>query len=124
MSRKHTSGWKWCEEVRRRVDDPKSVGDQLGRSAEQSLEWKPKGQNRFQRIECKAIEGAIYQKTRDEGRKGLDWGGGCVCWWVSDEREGMGESALVEDQRKPRLSIVSGVQFLKKNAAHSAYRLF
>jgi hypothetical protein len=60
------------------VGDPKSAGDQLGRSTEQSLEWKQNGQKGFQRIEWKAIEGGIYQKTRDEGRKRHELGGVCV----------------------------------------------
>ena len=70
------------------------------------------GQRGFQRIECKAIEGDIYQKTRDEGMR-VSIGEGGVLWWVSDEPEGVRESALVEHQRKPRPPIVSGAQFLE-----------
>ena len=103
------------------MDDPKSAGDQLERSTEQKLEWMQSVKKRFQRMKCKAIEGRIYQKTGDEGRKRYDGGG---VWWVSDEREGVSESALVEHQRKPRPTIVSGARFLEKNAAHSACRLF
>ena len=54
------------------MGDPNRVGDQQG---EQNLEWMKIGQKGLHTIECKAIEGGIYQKGRDEGWKRLDGGG-------------------------------------------------